>query len=516
LEASDTVSEAQPGTSGLSQRQSVSAQSVRDRVQYIIYGLALALSFSVWFIAIRAPLWLDETVSFFHISAGFSQIMPRQGWPAVPVYSYVLWLWTRVMGTSEVILRIPSILAMLGAVYLLYRAARELFNPDVAMIAAILFCLHPFVIFESIDIRPYAFGALAVTASILALVRLQHSRSLWLAALFGFLAACIVYIHLLFAVILPGLAVCFLGRKVGDRKAFWRQTGVALLAFAIAFLPVIPGIQYMMHTSGAHVFAPRPGWVQLVQTLTSVRLTLILMLIVLIAAATRRLDLKSRLEGWPALLCISLALVPILTLYAISVGTPLHIFEFRYRLVAVPGIALCWALAISRINSKTLRLFFCVVVVATTVYHDFNDPIFKIHGYTWKYALQFAEKNASTDNAPVLICSDFPESDTVRMPIGSAAKNIGIFSPISYYQLSVPVVALPRALNQEAMRVSSQFLQEAAPRHQRFLALAFIPSYGTLDWIASQASGMQVRELGIFDGVKVLEFAPRTSTHTSP
>src|SRR5580698_2788556 len=172
LEASDTVSEAQPGTSGLSQRQSVSAQSVRDRVQYIIYGLALALSFSVWFIAIRAPLWLDETVSFFHISAGFSQIMPRQGWPGVPVYSYVLWLWTRVMGTSEVILRIPSILAMLGAVYLLYRAARELFNPDVAMIAAILFCLQPFVIFESIDIRPYAFGALAVTASFLALVRL--------------------------------------------------------------------------------------------------------------------------------------------------------------------------------------------------------------------------------------------------------------------------------------------------------------------------------------------------------
>ena len=45
----------------------------------------------------------------------------------------------------------------------------------------------------------------------------------------------------------------------------------------------------------------------------------------------------------------------------------------------------------------------------------------------------------------------------MRMPVGSAVKDTGIFSPISYYQLSVPVVALPRALNEEAMRVGSRF-----------------------------------------------------------
>ena len=203
--------------------------------------------------------WMKRSPSSTSMRASQKSCLGKAG-PAVPVYSYVLWLWTRVMGTGEVMLRIPSILAMLGAVYLLYRAARELFDRDVALIAAILFCLHPFVIFESIDIRPYAFGALAITASILALVHLQHSRSSWLAALFGFSAACIVYFQLLFAVILPALAICFFARKIDDRKIFWRQAGVALLAFAIAFLPVIPGIQYMMHTSGAHVFAPAAGF----------------------------------------------------------------------------------------------------------------------------------------------------------------------------------------------------------------------------------------------------------------
>jgi len=516
LEASQIISDNRVEESGARQARAGRFRAIQPIYLYVLYALALGVSISTWFIAVRAPLWLDETVSFFHIKAGFSGISSRQGWPTVPVYSYVLWLWTKAMGTSEIMLRVPSILAMLGAVYLLYRVARRLFDQDVALICAVVFCLHPFVIFESIDIRPYAFGALAVTASILLLVHLQHNSSIWLAALFGFSAAFIVYVHLLFAVIIPALTICFVARKSNHRKTFWLQCGAALLVFAISFLPIIPGIQYMMHTSASHVFAPPPGLVQLLQTVTSKRLTAILLLTIVVAAATRRLDLKSRIQLWPTLLCISLALVPLLTLYGLSVGTSLHIFEFRYRLVAVPGIALCWALALSRIDSRMLRLLFCMVVVAVIAYHDFNDPIFRIHGYSWRYSLEFAERNASVDNAPVLICSDFPEANSLPMPIGSAAKDSRVLSQISYYQLSVPVVALPRALDVEAMRIASRSLQEAALHHERFLALAYVPSYGTLEWIEDNASEMRVRDLGIFDGIKVLEFDPRTSAMTSP
>jgi hypothetical protein len=52
------------------------------------------------------------------------------------------------------------------------------------------------------------------------------------------------------------------------------------------------------------------------------------------------------------------------------------------------------------------------------------------------------------------------------------------------------------------------FLQQQEQR--RFLAMAFIESYGTLDWLAKAAAASHtVRELGAFDGVKVLEFVPR-------
>src|SRR5580700_7538999 len=133
---------------------------IYHRVLYSIYALSLAVSVSLWFVAIRAPLWLDETVSYFWVNGGFAELISRQGWPTVPAYSFVLWLWTKVMGAGASTLRILSVLAMLGAVYLLFRAARELFTKDeekdLATIAAVVFCVNPIVIFAAVDVRPYA------------------------------------------------------------------------------------------------------------------------------------------------------------------------------------------------------------------------------------------------------------------------------------------------------------------------------------------------------------------------
>jgi hypothetical protein len=192
------------------------------------------------------------------------------------------------------------------------------------------------------------------------------------------------------------------------------------------------------------------------------------------------------------------------------VGTSIHVFVPRYRLVAVPGIALCWAFVAGRIDSRALRLLVCTTIVAATAIIYLTTPFLRQHQYSWKYALEFVEKNASVDDAPVLICSDIPEADHMAMPIGSAIMESGILPPLSYYKLSVPVRPLPRALNDEAMRDGSRFVQQAAQRHQRFLAMGFAQSYETLDWLAKTAAGTyDVQELGKFDGVRVLEFKPR-------
>jgi hypothetical protein len=295
------------------------------RAPYAIYALSLAVSISLWFIALRAPLWLDETVSYFQIKGGFSEIMVRAGWPSVPAYSYILWLWTKLMGTGEIALRILSILAMLVAVLLLFCAARDLFyrsgDKDAAAIGAVIFCLNPLVIFAAIDVRPYAFGALAINASIFLLVRLRHNNSNWLPALLGFSAASIVYFHFLFQVILPALAISFIAvkSKTEDRQTLLRRGGIALAAFSVAYLPLIPGLRYMLNTRSEHVFAEAPTLAELGSTLAPELLLFILCAALLVDAAARQPAKQKGLDRGGVLLCASLAFVPILILYGVSV-----------------------------------------------------------------------------------------------------------------------------------------------------------------------------------------------------
>lgn len=485
----------------------------RSTARFALYAASLAVAISIWLLAIRAPLWLDETGSYWQINAGFGQIWPRQG-ICFPAYSYILWAWTRLLGTSEVALRTLSILAMLAAAYLLYLAARELFDLDAAIFAVVVFSVHPIVIFAAVDVRPYAFAILVTNAAILVLLRLRHNESNWLAALFGLLSAGTLYFHYLFAVILPALLLGFFVVKAAHRRAMWRQFGVAAAVFTLAFLPLIPGLRYLFHTSGTHVYEAPPKLSRLLWTIAPGWLPFLavgaaLVALLISALKTRQPVSPGRIEGWRLLVCASLALIPLLILFGVSVATPMHMFTDIHRTVAIPGIALCWAYLISRLRPRWIEMLVCFALSTLTATMYFRSPSSRELIYSWKDALQIAEKNASSDGAPVVVCSDFIESDYITMPLSAVGDN-RFLAPLSYYHLSVPVVPLPRDFNGEATRVGSQFLREAAQKHERFLAMGDPPSYKTLDWLTQRASvDYEVRNLGIFDQTKVLEFDPR-------
>ena len=482
--------------------------------------MTLAVSISIWFIAIRDPLWPDETGSYWMIGAGFSKILSRQI-ITFPAYSYILWLSTKIIGSSEIALRVPSVAAMLAAAYLLFRAAGELFDREFAIIATIIFCLNPIVIFASVDVRPYAFAALATNVAILILVRLRRCDSTWLAALFGLSAACIVWFHFLFAAILPALVLCFFAIKICDRKTLWRQFGVALGAFALAFLPVIPVLQYLFATGKTHVIDQAPNLLDLVRILApSILLAVFCVTVpVVLFVSTfsrRQRDAQNHFEGRLLLFCVSLAIIPVFILYGVSAETSLHFFkESHHELAGVPGIALCWALAVRRFDSRTMRLVFCAVFATASAFQYFSYSIeSERKDYTWKYALEFVQQNASVDDASVLVCSDFVESEYASIPLDSA-KDSPFFPQLSYYKLSVPVVPLPESLNDEAIRNGSRFVQEAARKHERFLAVAYMRSYRTLDWLAERAAATHtVRILKVFRYFKVVEFAPRAELNS--
>ena len=126
---------------------------------------------------------------------------------------------------------------------------------------------------------------------------------------------------------------------------------------------------------------------------------------------TRRLDLRSRFERWPILLCASLALIPILTLYTVHAEKAIRIFVFRYRLIAVPRIVALLGFdrqpdSFPRSSIALLRGY--------CRYRRFpvpQPPGLQASRLHLEDGIEVAQKSASADNAPVLICGDFPEAE---------------------------------------------------------------------------------------------------------
>jgi hypothetical protein len=477
------------------------------------YAFCVLVSVAVWLPVIGSSLWIDETTQYWSIVKGFWQIPFRQDGLTFPAYSYILWLVTRVLGTSEIAMRIPSVLAMLAAAWLLYLAAREMFEPEVAAIAVVVFCLHRLVVFGSTDVGVYAFATLTTSLAILLLLRLRRSDSNWMAALLGLAAAGVTWFHLLFAVIVPALAVCFFVLKRQSGRVLWRQLGFLACGFAVGLLPVIPLGLRVIGSRGEHVFMGRPAWWDLIVMIAPGAMVLGVLAggvvaAVLVADADRRAGKHVEWAGRDLLVCAVLALVPLLLLFGISVLTPLHVSDPPWHMLsAVPGIALCWAWLARAMRRGWMRLVFCVVVTAAGAQLALTAPLSATMPRDQE-AFDVAQKIAGGQHMPVVVCSDYVESNFAAMPAGAPEESM-FFAPLAYYRLAAPVVPLPRALNAEAKKIGGDFVERAAARRETFLALGNDATYPTLDWLAQRAArAYSARVVGVYDHVKVLEFTP--------
>jgi len=471
------------------------------------YGLALLACLSIWFLAIRAPLWTDETLSYWQIAGGFKQIWARsiQG-NSFAAYAYILWLTKTLFGDKELVLRIPSILAMLAAVYVFYRCARELFDWDVSLIATVMFILPRGIVFAAIDVRPYGFALLLTNLTILLFLRWTKTHRDAYAALFGTAAAGIIYFHYLFASILLALAVYYILSRRTALRADLRQIGIALGCFGIFLLPVLPRLKYIYQTRTMHSFADAPQWTWILDLLNPGKGQLFVLAgVILLAVVARQLLPPDRASLDKLAFCVSLALVPILCLYTVSVNTSVHVFIPRYLLVAVPGISLCWGWLCSRLGSRALRGLFCFAFVALCVSQAYRSPLSRWHEESWKGSLAFADANAAQDNAPILMCSPLVEADYEPMP--AVPSESVLYAPLSYYKVNARIVPLPRTLNAETKRQVSQFLVEN--QGTRFLILAPWPSLPIVNLLAYDLqSTHSYRVLGSFDEIFVVEFTP--------
>ncbi len=201
-------------------------------------GLSGALMLGVGLVhAGRPALSWDEVTSAEVSSRSVPQILDLlPNLDAVFGFYYLLlhW-WTALAGTSETTLRLPSIVAMAGAVAVTAELGRRLFTPMAGLVTGLILCMIPNTSRYAAEARPYAFACFFAVLALLLLVRnrtpwLWYGLSVLLTGLFHLVALTTLVAHAAFVV---------LHRR--DRIPAWAGTVTA------ALLPLLPIAWFGLH-----------------------------------------------------------------------------------------------------------------------------------------------------------------------------------------------------------------------------------------------------------------------------
>jgi hypothetical protein len=479
----------------------------------IAAGLVLVLAAACWVPHLPDSLWLDETLTFWVVQDGLAEAVERSvNYQPQPAYCVFMWFWTQLAGSSEIALRLPSLLAALGACVALARLGARLTGDREAGLLGMLVFASSFNVFrESVDARSYTLGLVALLCLWLGLLRWLEQgrwRDAWLC---GVLGALLPQLHLFFVLVYPAFAV---------QAALWwsrghansRQVaGVGLLLGlgALAYLPVASAL---VEHAGAYSFVAEPRWRDLFTVFAWV--PPVSGLIVGVCAAgvlgqggarvpAEDADGARLLPRAGAIVLAVWVLVPVVVLFAVSMLTETSVFLGRYLIPAIPAVCLIYGLALRGIPSGRARvLAAAVLALAAFVVHERPDDDFRGAA---RFVNEFVAGDASV---PVLLASGLVEGEDeawLRDPALSGYLN----APTAYYPLEGRVLAVPRKLFGQPL--AHEIVDPVLRGGGRFAAVEWTGNGANiLRWLEQEAgrAGYRVsrRPFGV---VRVAVFTPR-------
>src|SRR3990167_10650724 len=132
---------------------------------FIILLIALVLRF----ISLNQSLWLDEAINVNVARAlSFKSLIFNYslGDFHPPLYHLILRGWILLFGSSEVLVRLPSVFLGVATVLITYLIGKKLFENKTALIGATLMSTAPLHIYYSQEARMYMLAAFLSSLSI--------------------------------------------------------------------------------------------------------------------------------------------------------------------------------------------------------------------------------------------------------------------------------------------------------------------------------------------------------------
>ncbi|MCL5091048.1 MAG: glycosyltransferase family 39 protein, partial [Patescibacteria group bacterium] len=231
----------------------------------MIIVVILALGLILRLINLNQSLWLDEAVQALTSRGTFSGIFTELlGDFHPPFYHFLMYFWVRIFGSTEIALRMPSVLLGAGTVFLVYKIGKLGKLGKLGELAAIFLATSPFHLYYSQEVRMYAVSAFLVTGSfyffLRDIFRGKENRKHWgnkgKLAYFLFTIVAIYTDYYAFFALLVQLFLLFLKKQ-------YKTLLICLFAYLLIYLPWLP-MFFRQWQTGKIATQILPEWGQLV------------------------------------------------------------------------------------------------------------------------------------------------------------------------------------------------------------------------------------------------------------
>ena len=336
----------------------------------LVGGLtALALLTRLLLLAHKS-FWLDEAASYFITRldpAAFRHAL----WSRelnMALYYVLLRAWM-LLGASDWILRLPSVLAATATIPVVYALGNRLFSRRVGLWSALLLTLSASHIAYAQEARGYALAILWVALSSLFFVRalpfaprtLDRRSSPWNWVAYVLCSVAAVYTHFFAVLVIAAQWVCLLA---WPREPWpWRRLAFSALALAAALLPAL---WFVLHrTSDQLAWVPKLNFTTVFKTsvLLAGNSVAVPAYVFLWWKSIRTMRARQApfIKAWPVVFISVWLWLPFALVFLASLHRPI-LFP-RFLLISLPAAVLLAAAGLEKLRPDRQQLAVFVVIV---------------------------------------------------------------------------------------------------------------------------------------------------------
>jgi hypothetical protein len=483
----------------------------REEARYLFPPLILGIVL-LWIVPLGSSLGLDESGNWWVVKDGVREMLVRARlWPGGQSVLFNLFVIgaRSIGGDSDIVMRIPSLLMMMGTLVLIYRLGQRLAGPLAAMFSCLIFVAMREVIYVASTVRPYALAILLVTGAMFALMKWLDGGGLLCAGMYVVLAALTAYATYLYCMMfLIHAAYAMVRMRMGNTAVRPAALLGAWVASGILMLPLAAQVLSAYSRRAGETYLATPSIEEVLASILPPVLAGAIGLGMIFALALRKPiagSLKPGPQGWVLAVW---ALAPPAIILALGFVTDLRLFAGRYYLANAPGLALALGSILSALEPIWLRRFMAgAIVVSAILMYGINEHFMR-GLFDYRGAVAAVREHVKDEpETPVIVMSGFTESQKLANVLDPTLSQ-PLFAPLLRYRIPGHLVFVPSSSLEEDDPYIDRVFATTLQNQRKFLVVGLMNAEYLHVWLLGRGRerGFRVSSHENYGGVAVVVF----------